>query len=138
MGRSSNHESCRNLEGRRLRDVHNEQKIADWLASHPEKDKPEPKEDIKYKRLKKIVNKGDSKNSEADQIITEAYFKKIEVANDNITDAVSAGLKLKYTSSLDCKNVHKAKKVSKPGLKLMWGLEDLSDTDETQSDDEPD
>ncbi|KAF0991392.1 hypothetical protein HZS_7799 [Henneguya salminicola] len=135
MGRSSNTGSCRNLEGRRMRDVQNDQKIEEWLAKNPQKKEEESKDIKKLKRLTKIVNKGDSKHIISDPNITENYFKSIEAANESIADAITSGIQKTSISNVEDIKVGKSKKIQmKKNPKLMWGFEDLSDTDNISSD----
>ncbi|KII74608.1 Protein SDE2 [Thelohanellus kitauei] len=125
MGRSTNQDSCRTLEGRRLKDVKNDRRISEWKAQNSNKVE-ENKEEIKINRLKKIIEGEDPQNIVTNQKLTESYFKSIEKSSESVVDAVSSVLagaqkRKEPVNESDASN----RKVVR-NSKLMWGMEDIS------------
>lgn len=50
--KTTNREACRDLSGRRLRDINEEQRLKKWFAK--QKEREEEKEELKRKKLEKL------------------------------------------------------------------------------------
>ncbi|CAD5225679.1 unnamed protein product [Bursaphelenchus okinawaensis] len=84
--RSSNQLMMRNLEGRRVHDVKEEQRLKKWVERKAEREKEKKrKREEKYQRLKN----GGPKHKFEDQ----DYLRQREVLIDNTEDSIEAGIK---------------------------------------------
>lgn len=131
--KTTNREACRDLSGRRLRDINEEKRLKNWI----EKKKNEEKEDPEEKFQKKIgkllaVPKKEFKDAGYD----EARSNLLE----NISDSVEQGFKRAreaetVLSSVGLKRKHDVSNKKKPVKKVkgaFWideGISSSSDTD---------
>lgn len=131
--KTTNREACRDLSGRRLRDINEEKRLKTWLEK--QKEREEETEDKKKKKLERMLipPKHDFKDENYEQAMSdlsenvgsavEAGFKKVDEAKEPI--------KRKHNDDFD-KNSKKKKK--KKGA--IWLGEDLSSSSDTDSDSE--
>ncbi|CAB4012335.1 SDE2 homolog, partial [Paramuricea clavata] len=88
--KTTNREACRDLSGRRMRDVNDEKKIADWLSKQSERDQEKARR--KQERLERLQT--------APKHVFEdstAYTSQLQDNMDSIDDALQKGY---YTSVL--------------------------------------
>lgn len=83
--KTTNREACRDLAGRRLRDVHTEERIKDWVNKQANRKKKQ--EERRLQKLKKLS--AEPKIEFQD----EEYFKTREQLPDQLDDAIEQGLK---------------------------------------------
>lgn len=134
--KTTNREACRDLSGRRLRDINEEKKLKNWI----EKKKNEEKEDPEEKFQKKIgkllsVPKKEFKDDEYDEARANLL--------DSISDSVEQGFKKVKEAETILSSVglkRKADDLKKPAKKIkgaMWideGFTSSSDTDDSDDD----
>ncbi|KAG4074345.1 hypothetical protein HA402_008754 [Bradysia odoriphaga] len=134
--KTTNREACRDLSGRRLRDINEEKRLKTWLDS--QKNREQDAEDKQKKKIEKLQAK--PKHEFKD----EAYEQARTDLTQNIADSVEEGFKkaaeqqqslsLKR-SATDAKGSGKKLKKKKKGA--LW-LGDISSSSETDSDSDAD
>ena len=124
--KTTNNEACRDLSGRRMRDVNNEKKMMDWVKKKAEKDRQKEKE--KIEKLERQLQRPKHFFNDPE------YEKKLDETIDSVEDALKTGLKAAN------KRVVKDNKPSNQPLpkksKLWLGDDDLSDSSDSDSDHE--
>jgi len=137
--KTTNHEAMRDLSGRRQRDVNNEKRVRDYVAKQGEREREErEKKEVKLEKLRRLAegeNKG--KHDFSDPLYDKARSETEERVHDAVEAAMKAGdektdLKRKGEGS---KTEEPARK-KKAGLWMGEGLDDLSDSDLSDSDDD--
>lgn len=123
--KTTNREACRDLSGRRLRDINEEQRLKKWVAQQAEREK-EAKE-RKKKKLEKLCEqpKHEFKDTE--------YDKERSALPEMVEDAVSKGMEASCKRKAD----DKPEKIPKKKKKL-WVDSDLEDFDSSEEDNSDD
>lgn len=137
--KTTNREACRDLSGRRLRDINEEKKLKNWI----EKKKNEEREDPDEKFQKKIgkllsVPKKEFKDPNYDEArsnllenVSESVEQGFKKARENETILSSVGLKRKLNEN--DKNKKKPVKKVKGALWIDEGISSSSDTDDSDT-----
>ena len=138
--KTTNKEACRDLSGRRLRDINDEKRLKQFVSKKAERERVEKeKKDAKMKKLHKLVTEGESKHEFHD----EKYNEEREAATNRVREAMEevfnnaelkpsvSGVKRKAADA-DDKKV-KDKPVAK---KALWIGVDLNESDLEDSSDE--
>lgn len=131
--KTTNHEACRDLSGRRMRDLNNEKNLREWVAKKAEREKE--KEVKKIERLEKRRTIPPHKFDDPDYHVTKALVA------ENLEDAVYAGLQKANSSMNNTNNKRKLpnqeksekKKKSKEWLGIDIDIDDLSDSDDSSN-----
>ena len=139
--KTTNHEAMRDLSGRRQRDVNNEQRVREYAARQGERDKEElEKKEAKLKKLKRLAER-ENKHEFSDP----QYDKARSETEEKVHDAVEAAMKVASDAKEAEKDLKRKaeteKKEEPPRKKVMWlgdGLDGLSDSELTDSEDEND
>ncbi|XP_059164825.1 LOW QUALITY PROTEIN: splicing regulator SDE2-like [Physella acuta] len=89
--KTTSREACRDLSGRRMRDINNEKKLKEWLAKEAEREreKEQRKQDRLAKRLTSHQHKFEDKE----------YYEQRAKVQEDLEDALSKGLKRKQNKS---------------------------------------
>lgn len=126
--KTTNREACRDLSGRRLRDINEEKRLKTWLSQ--KKEREQDKEDKKKRKIEKLLQ--EPKHEFKD----EAYHEEITNLSEKLSDSVEQGLKRKHEAPGTSGSSHlkQAKKSHKKTL-LDDELDAINDTDD-DSDDE--
>lgn len=108
--KTTNREACRDLSGRRLRDINEEKRLKNWIAQQTERERET--EDRKLKKLQKMCEQ--PKHEFKDEV----YDKERSTLPEKVEDAVAQGLKAAGSGT---KRIHaddntKKKKAKKPKL----------------------
>ena len=123
--KTTNNEACRDLSGRRMRDVNNEKKMMEWVKQKAEKDRLKEKETIE--KLERQLQRPKHFFNDPE------YEKSLEVTTDSVEDALKTGLNAnKRVSNLKSKSTEPPTKKSK----LWLGAEDISDSSDSDSSNE--
>uniref|UniRef100_A0A0B7AVZ2 Uncharacterized protein n=2 Tax=Arion vulgaris TaxID=1028688 RepID=A0A0B7AVZ2_9EUPU len=129
--KTTSREACRDLSGRRMRDINNEKKLKEWLAK--EADREHEREQRRQERLNKQLAPSQHKFDDAE------YHEQRAKMQENLQDAVSKGLKRTHRKE---KN-HCAEKKTKTATesssssKTEWfGVDMDSDESNSSSDNE--
>jgi len=126
--KTTNREACRDLSGRRMRDVNNEKKMLEWIKKKAEEDKV--KEQEKIEKLERQLEKPKHFFNDPE------YEKQLETASDNVHDALKDVLSKEKEKPTKRKS--NAKEDEVPAKKEKWlGMMDDSDSD-SDSDDSDD
>jgi hypothetical protein len=131
--KTTNKEACRDLSGRRLRDINAENRLKAWLAKQTKE---------KEERARKKREKLEKLKQEPKIMFDDSnYLKNREEIPENVDEAFDAGLKKLDSEKSSNKGVEKRKSSfpepsgsKKPKKDLWLGLEDLED--EISSEDE--
>lgn len=144
--KTTNREACRDLSGRRLRDINEEDRLKKYVSKKAdrEKEKQEAKE-AKLKKLRKLVTKGETKHEFKDK----KYDQAREAATDRVHEAINQVFNDKPSTSGS-----NGKPPAEPGVKRkadsdaktgpsrakkgLWIGVDLDDSDLDSSSDEED
>ena len=140
--KTTNKEACRDLSGRRLRDINDEKRLKNYVSKKAEREREEKeKKDAKLKKLHKLVTEGESKHEFHD----EKYDKDREAATDRVHEALEQvyndpALK-PGTSGIKRKAEDDKKKEpvpAKKGLTMDGWVGDFNESDLDSSSDEED
>lgn len=131
--KTTNREACRDLSGRRLRDINEEKRLKTWLDS--QKNREQDAEDKQKKKIEKLQAK--PKHEFKD----EAYEQARSDLTQNVADSVEEGFKkaaekqqsLKR-SATDAKGKNKKLKKKKKGAMWLGDISSSSETDDSDSD----
>jgi len=117
--KTTNHEACRDLNGRRMRDVNNEKKITEWVQDQDTKEKERVQR--RNEKLERTLNPK-MKYEDKD------YTKSLQGNVDKVNEAVKIATQRKTVNTGEKrKNIEKATTSKK---KKMWlGVDDLSEED---------
>jgi len=120
--KTTNNEACRDLSGRRMRDVNNEKKMMEWVKKKAEKDRLKEKE--KIEKLERQIQKPKHFFNDPE------YEKKLDETSDSVEDALKVGLKAskRAPTVVNLKTEPVLKK-----SKLWLGADDLSDSSDSDS-----
>ena len=142
ISKTSNKEACRDLSGRRLRDINDEKRLKTFVSQKAEREREQKeKKDAKMKRLHKLVTEGESKHEFHDEKYNEAREAATERVREAMDEVFSnpdlkpsvSGVKRKATEDID--KPEAGKPTSKKGL---WIGVDISESDLEDSSDEED
>ena len=87
--KTTNKEACRDLQGRRLRDVNDEKRLKDFVSKKAEREQEEKaKKEARLEKLRRLAN-GENKHEFNDP----EYFKQREEISDRVHDAVEEAFK---------------------------------------------
>jgi len=133
--KTTNHEACRDLSGRRMRDLNNEKKIREWVARQAERERE--KEERRKARLER--RRAVPKHNFSDP----NYEHQMSTVSDDIRDSVTVGLQNSASTSAGPSKPRKRKAREEPDFDVKkageWlgmdiNLEDLSSGSESDSD----
>ncbi|XP_022093102.1 protein SDE2 homolog [Acanthaster planci] len=137
IDKTTNHDACRDLSGRRMRDVNNEKKLSDWITK---------KAEMERERQEKRREKLERLRQEPKHIFVDpSYDKQKQEVIENLDEAITQGIQAAATlsegaSSSGVKTVKRKAEASvrsKKRSKTLWmGLEERSDSDSDSSDGE--
>jgi len=162
--KTTNNEACRDLSGRRLRDINEESRLKNYVAGHAEREREKTKKkEEKLEKLRKLVDPKYTGNGGKHDFHDPSYNKEREVATERVHEAMEQAFSKKSTeqeedtkeasSSKDLVDntstnfnwaKRKAEQQSKPSNKSgpskpkkgLWVGVDLSDSDLESSSDE--
>lgn len=125
--KTTNREACRDLSGRRLRDINEEKRLKTWLSQ--EKEREQDKEDKKRQRIERLLQ--EPKHEFKD----ETYHEERTNLSEKLSDSLEQGLKRKHDapSTSGVSKVNQTKKLRKKTL-LDEEFEGLGDTDDDSED----
>nr|XP_012559471.2 replication stress response regulator SDE2 isoform X2 [Hydra vulgaris] len=84
--KTTNHEACRDLSGRRMRDVNNEKQIGEWLKK--KQDKEDERAKAREEKLKRLLNP-------VYNYVDQGYTTKLQDNASNVDEAFKAALSKK-------------------------------------------
>lgn len=126
--KTTNREACRDLSGRRLRDINEEKRLRKWLEG--QEDREREAVERKQKKLERLLAE-----PRIDVKLNPAYVKESEELPERVSAAVDAGWQAAGTSNENLKRKADAEK-SKAKKKKLWIDADLSDCSSISGDEE--
>ncbi|XP_077574645.1 splicing regulator SDE2 [Stigmatopora nigra] len=132
--KTTNREACRDLSGRRLRDVNHEKEMGEWLKRQA--DREVEREERRIERLRKKAERPQHDASDPD------YQRQCHSLAERLEDSVLKGLQAAAAASSAAKPGSSGReppvKKRKMEAKCLWtGLDDLSDESDSESEEEP-
>ncbi|XP_037946331.1 replication stress response regulator SDE2 [Teleopsis dalmanni] len=131
--KTTNREACRDLSGRRLRDINEEKRLKAWLEKQGEREREA--EERKKRKVEKLLSvpKHEFKD--------ECYEKTRATMTDKVNDAVEEGLKKAHEQqNVDTEKVPIKRKVNTTTTKnkksALWIGDDISSSDSTSEDED--
>lgn len=121
--KTTNREACRDLSGRRLRDINEEKRLKAWIEKQA--DREEDAVERKKKKLERLC--AEPKHEFKDK----NYERERSGLTEKIDDAVEAGFKIAAASSSNLQEKIKIK--AKQGVKRKTLFDDDIDSDELNS-----
>nr|SVE85934.1 EOG090X0OE5 [Daphnia pulicaria] len=91
--KTTNREACRDLSGRRLRDINEEKRLKDWVSKQADREKE--REDRKQKKLEKL------RQEYHPEFHDPEYFKVRSEVTDKVHEALEQGIQASSSSSAD-------------------------------------
>ncbi|XP_014777005.1 splicing regulator SDE2 [Octopus bimaculoides] len=125
--KTTNREACRDLSGRRMRDINNEKQLKEWMAKQVEHEK----ERTRRREERSLRLRETPKHQFEDQV----YQKQKEKVSRDLEDAITAGLKRNGdTSSAESVQGGKKRKLESKSLDKHWNWiginkDNLNDSD---------
>ncbi|CAH0550482.1 unnamed protein product [Brassicogethes aeneus] len=115
--KTTNREACRDLSGRRLRDINEEKRLKNWINTQADREK-EAKE-RKKKKLERLCElpKHEFKD--------ETYDKERSTLPESVEDAITHGLQASGSSKRE--NATKGKEIVKKKKPKLWVDDDMDD-----------
>merc|ERR1712226_1823549 len=131
--KSQNQSMARDLNGRRIRDVENEKRLAEWIENEAER-KAE-RDDDRFQRLQKIARR--SKKEEDRKTYLDASFdEESQQYMDMMSEAVEASLETAAKSNKNLKRpagyTEFKKKAKNSKMSFGFDDEDLSDSSDEE------
>lgn len=129
--KTTNREACRDLSGRRLRDINEEQRLKNWIAQQAEREKEAVER--KQKKLERLCQ--EPKHEFKD----EKYDEERSVMTETMSSSVEQGFKASSSGSVNQKRKieDSGKSVPKAVKKKKTLLMDSEDSDTSSIEDDP-
>lgn len=123
--KTTNREACRDLSGRRLRDINEEKRLKTWLENEKNKEKEDPDEKLK-KKIGKLLAVPKKELDDPD------YDKARSNLHEDMSESLEQGLKNASTAGLKRKPSEDVKKPVKKIKGALWIDEGISsDSDDS-------
>ncbi|XP_001197540.1 replication stress response regulator SDE2 [Strongylocentrotus purpuratus] len=114
--KTTNHEACRDLSGRRMRDVNNEKKLQSWIEK-----KQQQEEERQKKRRDKLER---MRSTPKHYFVDPSYDQQREAVTDSLDEAVTTGIDVAGSSKSEASS--------------SGGVKRKTDTDSDEDDDDAD
>ncbi|KAJ3661178.1 hypothetical protein Zmor_005587 [Zophobas morio] len=124
--KTTNREACRDLSGRRLRDINEEQRLKKWIEAQAEREKEAAEK--KQKKLERLIEKPKHEFKDAE------YDKLRSDLPEKVEDAVVQGLQ----ASCSGKRKSDGKSEVKRKKPKLWIDEELSGSEDSDDSDDSD
>lgn len=125
--KTTNREACRDLSGRRLRDINEEKRLRKWLEGQEEREKEASER--KRRKLERLVAE-----PKISVDLNPAYEKERQDLPERVSSAVEAGWQAAGSSNATKRKMENEPKKAKKAK--MWIDADLSDCSSSLSEDE--
>ncbi|KAL5284672.1 SDE2 family protein [Megaselia abdita] len=126
--KTTNREACRDLSGRRLRDINEEKRIKEWAEK--QKDLEEERKEKKQKKLEKMMT------APKHEFKDEEYEKSRQTLLETVSDSVEAGFR-NAKASTSKRKIEDTKGAIPMKKKALWIDEGFSScSSDSDSDDE--
>lgn len=134
--KTTNKEACRDLSGRRLRDINEETRLRNFVSKKAEREQIEAeKKAAKMEKLRKFVTEGESKHEFHDQ----KYDNEREAATERVHEAIDQARASTSGAKRKAQDKEPSQGSSSGKPKAFWVGVDLTESDlDSSSDDEED
>lgn len=126
--KTTNHEACRDLSGRRMRDVNNEKKLADWISKKADRERE--REERRQAKLEKL------RSEPKHYFVDPNYDKQKSQVADSLDEAITQGIHASASvpsSSKDKRKLEEDPPPHKSKKSRLWlGVEDESSSDDSE------
>jgi len=96
--KTTNNEACRDLSGRRLRDINEETRLKNYVAGHAEREREKAKKkEEKLEKLRRLVDPKFTGNGGKHEFHDPSYNKEREEATDRVHEAMEQAFAKKTT-----------------------------------------
>ncbi|XP_065216502.1 splicing regulator SDE2 [Planococcus citri] len=119
--KTTNREACRDLSGRRLRDINEEKRLKNWLAQKQEREREAAER--KRKKLERLLQEPKV------EIKDEEYNQQRSMLTENISDSVELGLKQAVNNGTKRKAEEAPSTSKKPKKGLLFDMDLDIDSD---------
>jgi hypothetical protein len=126
--KTTNREACRDLSGRRLRDINEEKRLKTWISQKEERER-----EAREKRRQKLERQCQEPKVE---IKDEAFIKQRLELTENISDSIEQGLKAGTSGIVTKRKCEDSNQPAKKKKALLLDFPVDSDEDVSSSDDE--
>ncbi|KAK4885202.1 hypothetical protein RN001_001473 [Aquatica leii] len=128
--KTTNREACRDLSGRRLRDINEEKRLKTWITQQVDREKEAAEH--KQKKLERLCEK--PKHEFKDEV----YDKERSVLLEKVEDAVIQGLKASSSTQRGKRKQNDTKNIVRKKKPKLWfdGDEELDTSDEATDEEE--
>ncbi|XP_065371346.1 splicing regulator SDE2 [Calliphora vicina] len=128
--KTTNREACRDLSGRRLRDINEEKRLKAWLEKQGEREREA--EERKKRKIEKLlaVPKHEFKDEQYEQARSKLTEKVCDAVEEGFKKASTSGTELKRKNEASTSQKAVPIKKKKPA---MWLDDDISSGDDTDS-----
>nr|CAG4649054.1 EOG090X0OE5 [Polyphemus pediculus] len=116
--KTTNREACRDLSGRRLRDINEEKRLKDWVAKQAEREKE--REERKKKKLDKL------KEEFHHEFHDPQYFKARSEVTEKVHDAMEQGIQEVASSSVETSQLKRKSTADEKSKKRMKRLDAIA------------
>ncbi|XP_038079364.1 replication stress response regulator SDE2-like [Patiria miniata] len=138
IDKTTNHDACRDLSGRRMRDVNNEKKLSEWITKKAEKERE--REEKRRQKLERL------RHEPKHFFVDPNYDKQKQEVIENLDDAITQGIQAaaSVSSGASSSGIQSVKRKaeasdmsSKKRSKTLWmGVEEGSDSDDSEDEEE--
>lgn len=112
--KTTNREACRDLSGRRLRDINEEKRLKKWIAEQAEREQEAlKKKKKKLEKLTEIVN-----HDFKDEDYTKARLEMPEKIHESVEEGLKAVVEPSKSNNTECKKSKPTKKKKVKGR--LW------------------
>jgi len=121
--KTTNNEACRDLSGRRLRDINEETRLKNYVAGHADREREKAKKkEEKLEKLRKLVDPKFTGNGGKHEFHDPSYNKEREEATDRVHEAMEqAFLKKKSeTKQTPAEKASSSDESDNPPNKFNW------------------
>nr|SVE73995.1 EOG090X0OE5 [Daphnia atkinsoni] len=126
--KTTNREACRDLSGRRLRDINEEKRLKDWVSKQA--DREQEREDRKQKKLEKL------RQEYHHEFHDPEYFRVRSEVLDNVHEALEQGIQASSSTAVEPPQKKLKSSDDGPALKKTAFWVGVSDDESDSSDDE--
>nr|SVE76197.1 EOG090X0OE5 [Daphnia hispanica] len=126
--KTTNREACRDLSGRRLRDINEEKRLKDWVSKQADREKE--REDRKQKKLEKL------RQEYHHEFHDPEYFRVRSEVLDNVNEALEQGIQASSSAAVEPPQKKHKSSDDGPALKKTTFWIGVSDDESDSSEDE--
>ena len=129
--KTTNNEACRDLSGRRLRDINEESRLKTYVAGHAEREREKAKKkEEKLEKLRKLVDPKCNGNGGKHEFHDPSYNKEREQATERVHEAMEKAFQKKKDTKSDKKEDTRSTDIENPKNEINWAKRKAEDPPE--------